>query len=106
MSTPLAAGAAVIVREYFLTGFYPQGREVPSDGFSASGALIKAILIHSGKAARNVVNNNGGISTVGSYPSNIQGYGRIAIGNVLNFGPSEGNYLSLLVRGDTNPAGR
>lgn len=106
MSTPLAAGAAVLVREYFLSGYYPRGVETSPDGFNPSGALIKAVLIHSGEASKNTVNKNGGVSTAGTYPSNIQGYGRISIGNVLNFGPSEGDYLTLLIRGDVNPAGR
>jgi len=44
-------GIAAIVREYFMRGFYTtsQLRPNPTDGFVPSGALIKAILIHSGQ---------------------------------------------------------
>ena len=42
MAAPLVAAAALIVRQYFEEGFYPSGARVQGDGFSPSGALVKA----------------------------------------------------------------
>ena len=47
MATPAVAGDAVLIRDYFLSGYYPTGRAVLSHGFVASGALLKAMIIHS-----------------------------------------------------------
>ena len=48
MATPLTASMAVLVRQYFIRGFYPTGSNVTSNGFIPSGALVKAMLVHSG----------------------------------------------------------
>ena len=45
MATPIAAASAVLVRQYFVDGWYPTGLPVSSGGFNPSGALIKAMLI-------------------------------------------------------------
>ena len=57
MSTAVIAGAAVMVREYFLRGFYPSGEEISSNGFTPSANLLKAMLIGSGSLMA-VVNSN------------------------------------------------
>lgn len=47
MATPVAAGTAAIVRQYFEDGYYPTGERNPSDAIdNPSGALIKAVLIN------------------------------------------------------------
>ncbi len=35
------------VRQYFVQGWYPTGRPNPSNIYNPSGALVKAMLIHS-----------------------------------------------------------
>ena len=45
MSAPAAAGLAALVREYYATGFLAAGTRNPAQGFSPSGALVKATLI-------------------------------------------------------------
>lgn len=45
MSTPVAAAAALLVRQYFSDGWYPTKSPVPSNRFNASGALLKAMLV-------------------------------------------------------------
>jgi hypothetical protein len=100
MSSPIAAGVAILVRDYFTSGFYPSGRRTASDGFIPSGALIKAVLVHSGRQVRSLIKLGG--SKVGlnsSYPSNIQGYGLLGVAGVLSFEAPTYPYLSLFVRG-------
>ena len=46
MATPVVAGAATLVRQYFVDGFYPSGAKRASDGFSPTAALVKAALIN------------------------------------------------------------
>ena len=50
MATPLTAGLALQVRQYFSSGYYPGGRPSAAAGFAPSGALMKAVLINSATA--------------------------------------------------------
>ena len=43
MATPLVAGSAVLVRQYFEEGFYPSGAATAADVVSPSGPLVKVI---------------------------------------------------------------
>src|SRR5439155_1387472 len=47
-STPAAAAAAAIIRQYFTDGWYPSGRPLAADAMTPSAALIRALLIASG----------------------------------------------------------
>lgn len=75
MATPVVAGTAVLVREYYVRGYYPSGEPVRdynllsciciciassflllplflqnlADGFSPSAALVKATIVNSGQ---------------------------------------------------------
>jgi hypothetical protein len=115
MATPTAAGYALMVRQYFTQGYYPSGVPNPEDGFTPSGALLKAILIHSGRRLK--WRNTGGVTgtsgdfdlstdafvnITSSYPSTKQGFGRVQLDHVLHFGNSSRNPLSLFVMGGTN----
>jgi hypothetical protein len=102
MASPAAAGNAVLIQEYFTNGHYPSGIKNEADKFIPSGALIKAVLIHSGKKISKRVFPNNTYANLNNYPSTTQGYGRVTIGNVLNFGKSESKYLSLFVRGSAS----
>lgn len=99
MACPTAAGAAALVRQYFMEGYYPLGEQNVSAGFNPSGALLKAMLIHSGTMISKIVYGVGDTEPLVDYPSIYQGYGRVTLKNVLNFAESEGNSVSLLVRG-------
>lgn len=46
MSSPAAAGAAALIRQYFTEGWYPTGSKVPRNAFTPSAALLKAMLIN------------------------------------------------------------
>ncbi|ABS27729.1 CARDB domain-containing protein [Anaeromyxobacter sp. Fw109-5] len=78
MATPTTAGAAALVREYFLEGFWPSGLRSPADGFAPSAALLKATLINSAQEMT-------GADVGGPIPSNGQGWGRLNLSNTLRF---------------------
>ncbi len=48
MAAPVVAASAVLVRQYFMSGYYPSGAPNPSDARTPSGALMKAVIINSG----------------------------------------------------------
>lgn len=105
MAAPAAASYALKIRQYFTKGFYPSGTERHADGFVPSGALLKAILVHSGQQVHNIL----AASSFGSpqvltsgYPSNQQGFGRIQVDKALNFGKSSLLPLTFFVVGCAN----
>jgi hypothetical protein len=75
MSSPCAAGAAVLARQYLADGWYPTGSKVPANGFNPSSALLKALLINSADA------------DISGYviPNNYVGWGRVDLDNALYF---------------------
>jgi hypothetical protein len=69
MACPAIAGAGLLIRQYFADGFYPTGAAVTSDGFSATGALVRAVITNSAQDMTGVT----------GYPSNLEGWGRARI---------------------------
>lgn len=110
MACPTAAGYAVKIRRYFLDGFYPSGARNPANSFTPSGALIKAVLVHSGQRMQYRVASEPGadgihaVTEVSAYPSNMIGYGRIKMNSVLHFSPSTTNPVTFFVIGGATPA--
>ncbi|KAF5838503.1 hypothetical protein DUNSADRAFT_2773, partial [Dunaliella salina] len=45
MAAPAVAGAAAIVRQYFVDGFYPTGERVAANGFEPPASLVRAVLL-------------------------------------------------------------
>lgn len=45
MATPIAAGSAALVQQYFQEGWYPTGVATATNKIQPSGALIKAVLL-------------------------------------------------------------
>ncbi|CAE7553711.1 tagC, partial [Symbiodinium microadriaticum] len=84
MATPAAAGAAALITQYFQDSNFwaancnphfpncPDGND-PVIGFTPSGSLVKAVLLHSGRDL------GGGYA----FPGNEQGFGRIDLSSVL-----------------------
>ena len=60
-------------------------------GFNPSGALIKAVLVHSAQPIQGVVNDYWGYGELGGWPSYDQGYGRVQLDAVLTFPSSSDN---------------
>ena len=76
-ATPAAAAAATIVRQYFSEGWYPSRAPVPSDAFSPSAALMRAMLLASGQQL------TGAGASAATWPNNQQGFGRILLSKIL-----------------------
>jgi hypothetical protein len=76
MSSPGAAGAGVLVRDYFKDGWYPSGSATASDTFSPSAALVKAVLVNCADPY---------ITGYTSVPNNNIGWGRVDLDSVLYF---------------------
>ncbi len=85
MATPAVSGVATMMHQYFTTGYYPSGSSVAADGFTPSGALIKACLVNS------AVDMTG----ITGFPSNREGWGRVLADSVLYF---PGDARQLIVR--------
>lgn len=94
MATPAAAGAAVLVRDYFTRGFYPSGSASSGAGFTPSAALLKATMLVS---TRNML----GTGTGGARPNPNQGFGRVALDDALWFA-SESEEQRFVVLDDRN----
>lgn len=109
MATPLATAAAAMVRSYFRNGFYPSGKANASDAFIPSGALLKAILVHSGQKMSTLLCNDptqpNCLKTLpDGYPSYYQGYGRIELQTVLHFATATSNPITFFVVGASTSA--
>ncbi|MFK7955477.1 MAG: S8 family serine peptidase [Lysobacterales bacterium] len=72
MSSPTVAGGAVLMRQYFMDGFYPTGVRSTADAMVPSGALMKSAIIN-------------GASTYAESPSMETGWGRMFLDNNLYF---------------------
>jgi hypothetical protein len=75
MASPGAAGLTALIRQYYTDGWYPTGSKNSVNGFTPTGALLKATLVNS------AVNMTG--TTV--MPANCQGWGRVLLENALFF---------------------
>jgi uncharacterized protein (TIGR03437 family) len=81
-----AAGSALLARQYFTDGFYPTGAKNSANGFTPSNALIKAILLNSGRnLTGRFTGSNYPISRSEAIPNSGQGWGRIALDDALFF---------------------
>ena len=77
-ATPLAAGMAALVRQYFVQGWYPSGAPLAASGFQPSAALVKAVLLSSSRKM-----NDATASAGNTYPNNAQGWGRLVLDDSL-----------------------
>lgn len=86
MSCPIVAGAGALVRQYLTEGWYPTGAKIAANGFTPSGALIKALLAISGDSTTSY--------NTSFYPDSLFGYGRVNLDTMLFF---TGNQTKLLL---------
>src|SRR6058998_241290 len=96
-STPAAAAAAAIIRQYFVDGWYPTGAPVLRDSMNPSAALIRAVLIASGQQ----VTGSGLVarSPTDTWPNNEQGFGRVLLSKVLPIAAAGDTFRTQVVDG-------
>lgn len=82
MATPTVAGSVALIREYYMTGWYPTGTRDLAKGFVPSAALVKATLINS---AREMTGDGAYSNSETFYPNNEQGWGRVILDDALFF---------------------
>ena len=81
MATPVAAGAALLVRDYFAQGFYPDGSPDAGRAHAAGAALVKAVLV-AGAAELDGFEVDTGLP-LAPPPSYRMGFGRVHVGRAL-----------------------
>jgi hypothetical protein len=92
MATPAVAGTVAVVRQYFREGWYPSGFKTPANAFMPSGALLKAIIVQSGRAMTGTY--RGQTIANSGFPSTVQGFGLVDLNSVLKINaakPDRGN---------------
>ncbi|EKX54911.1 hypothetical protein GUITHDRAFT_44499, partial [Guillardia theta CCMP2712] len=85
MATPICAGAAALVRQYFREGFLSSGVRNTSNGIAPSASLIKAVMIHAGQPMWFLEESTWKFPA--SLPHFSQGFGRVVLDSVLYLGP-------------------
>jgi len=82
MATPIVAGSAALVREYFEEGYY-HGEDIENP----SAALIKAMLVNSAEE----ITGSGAYTNGDRYPNFDQGFGKVTLENSLEFAGDQRN---------------
>jgi subtilisin family serine protease len=88
MSCPALSGLSLLVRQYYMDGFYPTGTKIPGNAIpSPSGSLIKATLVTSAVGARQYQGGSGNYAL--PPPPNIWGgWGVVQLQRVLRLNNS------------------
>lgn len=85
MATPLTAGAAALVRQYYVDGWHANHSAVtnsspsPADGFQPSAALLKATLINGAFDMTPGQYGTGAFQEILQRPDYSQGWGRVDV---------------------------
>ena len=100
MSTPLMAGAAALIREYFSKGFYPTGRAT-ENGMNVTSALVRALLIASATPVTRI-HTSEGVKSVSQWSGDqgpYAGFGVPSLDRVLYFADSPVPTKAMIVNG-------
>ena len=110
MAAPVAAGGVALIRQYFEEGWYPGGVKGGASSHTASGALLRAMIMNGGRRLTGAVDVGGGgggnqwLDLDPAIPNNQQGYGAMDIETVLYFNPQKGRSPpALFVKDDEGP---
>ena len=76
MATPIVAGTAALIRQYFLEGWHVSGMMNRTAGFNPRSSLVKAVLINGAQALKGVEDDTGNTFISTPYDKN-QGFGRV-----------------------------
>jgi hypothetical protein len=85
MATPAVAGAVALVRQYLMEGFHVSGEKNLAVGFTPMGALLKAIIVNSGKDMSGSYSENGRGSDMENtvLPTQEYGFGLVQLDRTL-----------------------
>ncbi len=75
MASPVVAGGAALVKQYFEDGYYPSGSANANHALVPSGSLLRAMLANAGQD----------MTGVSKYPNRNEGWGRILLDNSVFF---------------------
>jgi len=78
MATPVTAGTAALIRQYFVDGYYPSGEKNEANSRNPSGALVKAVIMNGAQYMTGVDNGDGDIYPTSPY-DDVQNFGRISL---------------------------
>lgn len=85
IASPAVAGAAALVRQYYMTGFYPSGTARAADAFTPTAALLKATIIASARPATIDEDPTGVQKPAAPAPNDQQGFGFPVLDDALYF---------------------
>ena len=75
MSTPLVAGIATLIDQYFKEGYYPNGKKEQNNSLCISGNLLRGLVIASADPLEK-----------GNYSPTLEsGYGAVSLANIIDF---------------------
>ena len=101
MSNPLTAGAATLVRQYYVDGWHANGSRVThsspvsADGFNPTAALVKATLLNGAYSMSPGQFGTGSTQEIASdLPNTAEGYGRVDLEGALFPGSGFGDDAS------------
>jgi len=83
-ASPTIAGAAALVRQYYVDGFYPNGERTAANALTPSAALLKATLIAAARPALTRWDGNRDVPAL-PVPSPEQGWGFPVLDDALFF---------------------
>lgn len=106
MATPITAGNAALVRQYFTEGFYPTGAKTAANAQKPTGALIKAAIVNGARVINNadkigqvLKRRAQPVGTVKGKPDTVQGHGIVTLGHSLMFTDSPNNFRMRVLAG-------
>lgn len=83
-AAPEVGGLALLVRDYFMKGFYPSGSASVPDAITPTGSLVKAVILASGEDM--LTTSSPTAQTIAKRYSNDVGYGRSNLPGALHIG--------------------
>ncbi|MFZ8846315.1 MAG: S8 family serine peptidase [Candidatus Hydrothermia bacterium] len=92
MATPVVAGSAILVRQYYKEGWYGNGTQNSAPSINPSSALVKATILASAVPMAHdgdVTSGNEPSAPNNPAPNGNEGAGRLVLDNVLYFTPED-----------------
>lgn len=92
MATPATAGGAILIRQYYLEGWYGDGTRNSAPSHSPTAALIKASLLASAVPIAgdgDVTSGNEASASDSPVPNGNEGAGRFVLDNFMYFSPED-----------------